>query len=70
MRIVSLGGGQGYAFVGILLVDTFGTSGHTTSRIEGAVFDYEEERGNLVDAMNIATQAVLVNNNQSQVQLS
>ena len=63
MRIVSLGGGPGYDFVGLVLADTFGTSGYGTTRIEGTVFDYEEGWGTLVDAMNIAIQSALEINN-------
>lgn len=67
MRIVSLGGGPGYDFVGLVLADTFGTSGYGTTRIEGTVFDYEEGWGPLVDAMNIATQSALeINNTTNQ----
>lgn len=66
-RILSLGGGPGYDYLGVLLADTFGTAGLGKTRIEGIVFDYEEGWQDLVEAMNTATQLALVNDNKSFV---
>ncbi|CAB9515117.1 expressed unknown protein [Seminavis robusta] len=66
-RMVSIGGGPGYDFVGVLLADTFSTCGRGSTRIEGTVFDYEKGWEDLVKAMNVATNHALVNDEQSSL---
>ncbi|CAB9499495.1 expressed unknown protein [Seminavis robusta] len=58
-RVLSLGGGPGYDYVGVLLADWFGTCGHSTTTIQGTVLDYEEGWHDVVEAMNTATQTAL-----------
>jgi len=67
MKVLSLGGGPGYDFIGILLADQIGTAGYSTTRIEALVFDYQEGWANLVHAMNTSTQTALINTQQSCV---
>ena len=67
-RVTSLGGGPGYDHLSIILADTYRNSGHSKTRIETTVFDYEEGWGDLVDAMNIATNKAMDNNCQNSLQ--
>jgi len=65
IHMVSLGGGPGYDYVGLLLADMFGNSGYGKTTLHGTVFDFEEGWHDLVDAMNTAISLALPNDNPS-----
>ena len=67
-RLVSLGGGPGYDYMGVLLADIYRTSGQSKTCIQGTVFDYEEGWKPIVEAMGRATWTALKNENQSSLQ--
>lgn len=66
-RLLSLGGGPGYDYIGLLLATTFATTGLGKTQIEGVVYDYEEGWQDLVAAMNKATDCALLNDNKSNL---
>jgi hypothetical protein len=69
-RLVSIGGGPGYDFVGVTLASTFYGAGTTATSIHGTVFDYEEGWYDLVKAMSTSTQLALhgVDNDYDETQ--
>ena len=64
-RMVSLGGGPGFDFVGAALAAYFNTIGKTNDDdmlpIHATILDYEEGWGDLVEAMNESTNSILQN---------
>jgi hypothetical protein len=65
-NVTSLGGGPGFDFVACALVSAFGSAGDTDSivRINATILDYEPGWGNLVGAMNEATNIMLPYDNK------
>ena len=61
VNVVSLGGGPGYDYVGVLLADMVGNAGFGKTTIKGTIFDYEEGWGDLVEAMDTAVNLALLN---------
>ena len=68
VNMVSLGGGPGYDYAGVLIADMFGNSGYGKTTIKGTIFDYEEGWHDLVKAMDTAVNLALLNDNQSSVE--
>ncbi len=58
-RIVSLGGGPAFDFVGVALAAMFSASGEECAPMHATIYDYEEGWGDLVESMDVATRNIL-----------
>mgnify|MGYP000010223982 CR=1 FL=1 len=67
-HLMSVGGACGYDYVGVLLAESFATSGQGKTCIKAKAFDYEEGWKDLVESMHTATNSALLNTNKSSLE--